>query len=147
MTAEACSVGVPGGPAKQAFVISLLQSVTEVMGLRSVSEVGVQTAQYDSSPLSLALQKLEETYLKQSQVCLRSRSQCWPCCWALKQPQSQYTDLSPTLNRCVHTPKGSFIVTSNHPLTSPKARGFLVLMPLRGAAAALHPSPHGVSDG
>ena len=145
MTAEACSIGVPGGQAKQAFVISLLQSVTEVMGLRSVSEVGVQTAQYDGSPLSLALQRLEETYLKQSQVCLRSRFQCSPCCRALKQ--QQYTDLNPTLNRCVHTPKGSFIVSSNHPLNSPKGRGFLVLMPLCGAAAALHPSPHGVSDG
>ena len=59
---------MPGGQAEQAFAISLLQSVTEVLGLKSVSEVGVQTAEYDGTPLSLALQKLEETYLKQSQV-------------------------------------------------------------------------------
>ena len=44
--------------------------MTEVLGLKSVSEVGVQTAEYDGSPLSLALQKLEQTYLKQSQVSL-----------------------------------------------------------------------------
>ena len=61
---------VPGGPAEQAFAISLLQSVTEVLGRKSVSEVGVQTAEYDGSPLSLALQKLEQSYLKQSQVSL-----------------------------------------------------------------------------
>lgn len=65
---EICAIVVPGGQAKQAFVISLLQSMTEVLGLRNVSEIGVQTAQYDGSPLSLALQKLEEMYLKQSQV-------------------------------------------------------------------------------
>lgn len=76
---EACPVVVPGGQAKQAFVISLLQSVTEVLGLRNMSEVGVQTAQYDGSPLSLALHKLEETYLKQSQVSLRFHYWCSYC--------------------------------------------------------------------
>lgn len=59
---------MPGGQAEPAFAISLLQSVTEILGQKRVSEVGVQTAEYDGSPLSLALQKLEQTYLKQSQV-------------------------------------------------------------------------------
>ncbi len=44
--------------------------MTEVLGTKSVSEVAIQTAEYDGSPLSLALQKLEDTYLKQSQACL-----------------------------------------------------------------------------
>ena len=48
--------------------MSLLQSVTEVLGSKRMTEVGIQTAEYDGSPLSLALQKLEETYLKQTQV-------------------------------------------------------------------------------
>ena len=61
------SSGEQAGPA---FAVSLLQSVAEVLGQKSMSEVGIQTAEYDGSPLSLALQKLEETYLKQSQVTL-----------------------------------------------------------------------------
>jgi len=44
--------------------------VTEVLGAKSVSEIAIQTAEYDGSPLSLALQRLEDTYLKQSQACL-----------------------------------------------------------------------------
>ena len=43
--------------------------MTEVLGTKSVNEIAIQTAEYDGSPLSLALQKLEDTYLKQSQVC------------------------------------------------------------------------------
>ena len=39
------------------------------MGFKSVKEVAIQTAEYDGSPLSLALQKLEDTYLQHSQVC------------------------------------------------------------------------------
>ncbi|KAL0029933.1 hypothetical protein WJX77_008191 [Trebouxia sp. C0004] len=56
-----------GGASEPAFAISLLQSVTEVLGTKSVSEKAIQTTEYDGSPLSLALQKLEDTYLKQSQ--------------------------------------------------------------------------------
>ncbi|KAL0053187.1 hypothetical protein WJX82_002174 [Trebouxia sp. C0006] len=56
-----------GAVSEPAFAISLLQSVTEVLGTKSVSEIAIQTAEYDGSPLSLALQKLEDTYLKQSQ--------------------------------------------------------------------------------
>jgi hypothetical protein len=59
-----------GGASEPAFAISLLQSVTEVLGTKSVSEIAIQTAEYDGSPLSLALQKLEDTYLKHSQACL-----------------------------------------------------------------------------
>ncbi len=59
-----------GGVSEPAFAISLLQSVTEVLGTKSVSEVAIQTAEHDGSPLSLALQKLEDTYFKQSQACL-----------------------------------------------------------------------------
>lgn len=70
---------MPGGPAEQAFAISLLQSVTEVLGLKSVNEVGMQTAEYDGSPLSLALQKLEQSYLKQSQVSLLCNACVLPC--------------------------------------------------------------------
>ncbi len=44
--------------------------MTEVLGTKSVNEIAIQTAEYDGSPLSLALQKLEDTYLKQSQACL-----------------------------------------------------------------------------
>ena len=51
-----------------AFAISLLQAVSEVLGLKAVSDAAIQTAEYDGSPLSLALQKLEESFLKQSKV-------------------------------------------------------------------------------
>ena len=44
--------------------------MTEVLGTKSVSEIAIQTAEYDGSPLSLALQQLEDTYLKQIQACL-----------------------------------------------------------------------------
>ncbi|KAL0036198.1 hypothetical protein WJX79_007778 [Trebouxia sp. C0005] len=56
-----------GVVSEPAFAISLLQSVTEVLGTKSVSEIAIQTAEYDGSPLSLALQQLEDTYLKQIQ--------------------------------------------------------------------------------
>ena len=44
--------------------------MTEVLGTKSVSEIAIQTAEHDGSPLSLALQKLEDAYLKQSQAYL-----------------------------------------------------------------------------
>lgn len=50
------------------FVMGLLQAVTQVLGSKAVSETGVQTAEYDGSPLSLALQQLENSYLKQTKV-------------------------------------------------------------------------------
>ena len=50
------------------FVLGLLQAVAAVMGSKSISEAAVQTAEYDGNPLSLALQQLESSYLKQSKA-------------------------------------------------------------------------------
>ncbi len=40
-----------GGVSEPAFAISLLLSVTEMLGTKSVSEIAIQTAEYDGSPL------------------------------------------------------------------------------------------------
>lgn len=95
--AEGCWHILSGQQAEQAFAVSLLQSVTEVMGLKSVSEVGIQTAEYDGSPLSLALQKLEETYLKQSQVmafCRNPVTCSSTICWALAHTGTLFWHIS-----------------------------------------------------
>ena len=52
--------------------MGLLQAVADVMGSTAVSEAAVQTAEYDGSPLSLALQQLESSYLKQTKACCSS---------------------------------------------------------------------------
>ena len=52
--------------------MGLLQAVASVLGAKAVSEVAVQTADYDGSPLSLTLQQLESSYLKQTKVQLQA---------------------------------------------------------------------------
>lgn len=101
----------------QSFVLGLLQAVAEVMGSRAITEAAVQTAEYDGSPLSLALQQLESSYLKQSKVFLHlpcfcsthaftacAAASCAPHCELTHLPICLFVSPMSLMHACVHSP-------------------------------------------